>query len=149
MHLWPRGRRQRTHVRSVFFQVKGSIDKVMNFQPLTADETALAPTSDDVDAYVAEVLGRYDGSSSDDQRLNIIVTEYFLALQGMGLEAYNAYRRTCKPEGLQPVRSTSPGDFARSMWYPASYVNRNANASQKGGVSGPVFWDTNAPGCVN
>lgn len=129
--------------------ITASIDKVMNFQPLTADETALAPTQDDVDAYLAEVLSAYDGATNDDDRLDIIVKEYFLALQGMGLEAYNAYRRTCHPVGLQPVRAASPGDFARSMWYPASYVNRNASASQKSGVTDPVFWDTNAPGCVN
>ncbi len=129
--------------------VRASISKVMNFQPLTSDEEAVAPTMDDVEAYVAEVMGSYDGSVSDDQRLDLIVKEYFLALQGMGLEAYNAYRRTCHPTGLQPVRSDSPGEFARSFWYPASYVNRNANASQKSGVTGPVFWDTNAAGCVN
>lgn len=129
--------------------VRGSISKVMNFKSLSEDEAALAPTDDDVEAYVTEVMGSYDGATSDDNRLDIIVKEYFLALQGMGLEAYNAYRRTCHPVDMQPVRSTDPGEFARSMWYPASYVNRNATASQKSGVTGPVFWDTNAAGCVN
>lgn len=129
--------------------VRQSISKVMNFAALTAEEEAFAPSDADVEAYVAEVLGSYDGATSDDDRLDIVVKEYFLALQGMGLEAYNAYRRTCHPVGLQPVRAANPGEFARSFWYPSSYVNRNANASQKDGVTNPVFWDTNPAGCIN
>ena len=126
--------------------VRKSIEKVMGFKTLTAAEAAFAPTSDQVDAYVNEVLSLYDAASD---KMQVVMKEYFLALQGNGLEAYNGYRRTCKPAGMQPTREVDPGPFARSFWYPASYVNRNANASQKASISQPVFWDTNPEGCVN
>ena len=129
--------------------VRESIATVMGFESVAPVDAALKPSDDDVNAYVDEVLARYDGANSDDARLNVIITEYWLSLQGQGLEAYNAYRRTCKPEALQPVRLADPGAFARSMWYPASYVNRNSNATQKPGVDVAVFWDTNPAGCAN
>ena len=42
---------------------------------------------------------------------------------------------------MQPTRATSPGGFARSFWYPSSYVNLNANSDQKSAVTERVFWD--------
>ncbi|MEY3052452.1 MAG: hypothetical protein RLY31_2237 [Bacteroidota bacterium] len=129
--------------------VRKSIEKVMGFSSVAPVDPAYAPTTDQVEAYVTEVMGLYDAAASDDDRMQVIMKEYFLALQGNGLEAYNGYRRTCKPAGLQPVREPEPGPFARSFWYPASYVNRNSNANQKPNVAVPVFWDTNPAGCVN
>ncbi len=129
--------------------IRESIGTVMGFESLAPVDAAFKPSSDDVDAYVNEVLARFDGASSTDSKLNVVMTEYWLALQGQGLEAYNAYRRTCMPMDLQPVRLSDPGPYARSMWYPASFVNRNATASQKPSVNVPVFWDTNSDGCAN
>ena len=126
--------------------VRKSISKVMGFKSVSAVDPAFEPTTAQVDAYVAEVLGQFDAATD---KMNVVMKEYFLALQGNGLEAYNGYRRTCKPAAMQPTREPDPGPFARSFWYPASYVNRNANASQKSSVGQPVFWDTNPDGCVN
>ncbi|MEL7427234.1 MAG: SusD/RagB family nutrient-binding outer membrane lipoprotein [Bacteroidota bacterium] len=123
--------------------VKASIDKVMNFNTAVVD-AAFVPSDDDVDAYVAEVLGAYD-AADDDGKLNVIIGEFRLALHGMGLDAYNAYRRTSKPEGMELTFQANPGTFPRTMWYPADYVNRNANATQRPGpeLDTRVFWDTN------
>ncbi len=100
--------------------------------------------SDEVNKYVAKVLSNYDAATSDDARLNVIATEYWLALYGNGMEAYNLYRRTGKPANMQPALEANPGSFPRSVYYPASYITRNANAKQKASVTVPVFWDTNA-----
>jgi hypothetical protein len=35
------------------------------------------------------------------------------------------------------------GGFARSFFYPNSYITRNSNAKQKATVTIPVFWDNN------
>lgn len=99
--------------------------------------------SDEVTKYVNAVLARYDAATTDDARLNVIGTEYWLALYGNGIESYNLYRRTGKPANQQPALDPSPGSFARSFYYPASYITRNANAKQKASVTVPVFWDNN------
>ncbi|WP_288426251.1 SusD/RagB family nutrient-binding outer membrane lipoprotein [uncultured Spirosoma sp.] len=99
--------------------------------------------SNEVTKYVNAVLARYDAATTDDARLNVIGTEYWLALYGNGIESYNLYRRTGKPANQQPALDPSPGAFARSFYYPASYITRNANAKQKASVTVPVFWDNN------
>lgn len=128
--------------------IRESMAKVASFGSLDgAAVDSLKMTDADVDAYVEAVLGNYDAASPDDQ-LDIVAKEYHIALWGNGLEAYNMYRRTGLPSGMQPTREPSPGDFVRSMFYPADYVNLNANASQKA-ITDQVFWDTNPPGFIN
>jgi hypothetical protein len=124
--------------------VRKSIAKVMGF---TSQAGADAPSMDDIEDYVTEVNNKYNAADADG-KLNLVMKEYLIALQGNGLEGYNGYRRTCKPDNLQPLRLDDPSPFARSFWYPSNYVNRNSNASQKADVTVPVFWDTKAPGCA-
>lgn len=129
--------------------VRQSINKVRNFQSGQVS-AAFAATDADVDAYVAAVEAIYNAASSDADRLNVIVKEFYLALHGAGLNAYNNYRRTGSPKGLQLTLVDGAGAFPRSFWYPANYVNRNQNASQKPNLRGQVFWDTNpADGFIN
>lgn len=123
--------------------VRNSISKVMGFESRATVDAAFKPSDADVEAYVAEVLDAYDNAADDDARLNVIITEYRLALHGMGVDAFNAYRRTSKPEGMEPTFQANPGAFPRTFWYPADYVNRNANASQRTDLTTKVFWDTN------
>lgn len=125
--------------------VEASISYVTGY----ADGGDLAPSADQINSYVDEVMGNYNAAGSDDERLDVIMKENLLALHGMGLEAYNGYRRTCLPSGMQPTREQDPGPFARSFWYPAGSVNSNGSISQKDGVANPVFWDTNPAGCAN
>lgn len=97
----------------------------------------------DLETYLSTVLKAYDAATTDAARLNIIATEYWLALYGNGVEAYNLYRRTGMPLNMQPALEANPGGFARSYYYPASFITRNANAKQKANVTQPVFWDNN------
>jgi hypothetical protein len=112
-----------------------------------AYNTAMASS---IDTYVANVLAAYDAAGSVDARLGVIVSEYYIALFGNGLDAYNTYRRTGHPKNMQPaVRNSNPGLFYRSFTYPASYVNRNSNATQKPNNAVQVFWDNNPAGFVD
>lgn len=122
--------------------VRESIGKTMAFGAADAN-AAYIPTSDQINAYVDEVLAAYDGADNDG-KLQVIMKEYWLASWGNGLEAYNGYRRTCKPAGMQLSLEASPGAFPRSFWYPASFVNRNENVDQKANVEVKVFWDANS-----
>lgn len=128
--------------------IQDSFNKVIGFIPSVQDQD-LVPSSEDQDNYLAEVQTRYMEAGSDDERLNVIITEYYIALYGNGVEAYNTYRRTGKPEDLQPTLTDTPGTFIRSFLYSANAVQNNANISQKSTVTNPVFWDTNSEGFVD
>jgi len=129
--------------------VTTSIGKVLGFPAklgYTIPEDKV-PTATQIDNYIALVLANYDAAASDDARMNIIMTEYYLAAWGNGVEPYNNYRRTGKPDNMQPPAAVpEPGFFMRSFFYPSVFVNRNANApAQKnpGNAADKVFWDNN------
>jgi hypothetical protein len=116
---------------------------------VTAFETARGINwENEVNRYVNRVLALYDAAANDDQRLDVVLREYWIALHGNGIEAYNMYRRTGKPGNMQPALEVNPGGFIRSFFYPAVFANRNSNAKQKNNVEVPVFWDKNPAGFV-
>ena len=98
--------------------------------------------ADEVTRYVNKVLADHDAANADG-KLNIIATEYWIALHGNGIESYNMYRRTGKPANQQPALEPNPGAFVRSFYYPISFILQNSNAKQKASATIPVFWDTN------
>ncbi|WP_298473334.1 SusD/RagB family nutrient-binding outer membrane lipoprotein [uncultured Maribacter sp.] len=127
-----------------------SISKVMAFGSGQAAGSPFEPSQADIDAYIDEVMANYTAAASDDEKMNIIMTEYHIALYGNGVEAYNSYRRTGMPNDLQPLRATDTDNFLRSFFYPTSSVSNNSNSDQKENVTEQVFWDTNpATGFIN
>lgn len=119
-----------------------SIEKVKGFSSVAAVDEDFVPSTALDTSYVETVLSLYD-AADEEGKLNVIIKEFFLAMHGQGLDAYNAYRRTGKPEMVQPTEEPNPGAFPRTLWYPANYVNRNQNASQRQDLTTQVFWDTN------
>ncbi len=132
--------------------IRKSIDKVIGFKSLVPAtlaktvsirgedfpvEETFVPNQEDIDAYVDFVLAQYDASSD---KLDVIMKEYYIALWGNGLEAYNMWRRTGKPANMQPGIEPNVGDFVRSFFLPDVHVDRNANATQKA-LTDQVFWD--------
>lgn len=134
--------------------MRKSIAKVMSFKSLVPStfsravevrggepstvEALFEPTADDIDEYVNLVLAKYDAAGAD--QLDIVMTEYYIALWGNGIEAYNMYRRTGKPNNMAPTLEPAGGTFSRSFFLPSVHVNRNSNATQKE-LSQKVFWD--------
>lgn len=100
-------------------------------------EELYVPDQDDIDGYVNYVLDEFDSSND---KLNIVMKEYYIALWGNGIEAYNMYRRTGKPNNMAPSLEPGPGEYMRSFFLPADHVNLNANVKQKESFT-PVFWD--------
>ncbi len=135
--------------------IRASIAKVISFKSLVPGtmsrqitgldgssksvEEIYVPTSADVDEYVTYVLDNYDAADADG-KLDIIMKEHMIALWGNGIESYNNYRRTGKPNNMAPTLEPNPGPFIRSAYYPAVHVNLNANATQKD-LTQKVFWD--------
>ncbi len=117
--------------------VRSHIAKVMNMGAAVADP-ALAPTAEDVDAYVAEVLADF-GSAQE----STIGREYYITLFGNGIEAYNNYRRTGMPGNIQLPLNPNAGSFNRTYLYPSASVDRNQSMTQKSSVAQQVFWDNN------
>ena len=135
--------------------IRKSMAKVRGFESLVAAKMATEVTlrtgesgtvrdlygmSDtDIDDYVDEILALYDEASGDD-RLNVVMTEYYIAAWGNGLEAYNIYRRTGMPNTMQPTLEVDPGQFPNSFFYAVDMVTRNGNVEQKS-LADRVFWD--------
>ncbi len=78
-------------------------------------------------------------------KLDLAMREFYIACYGNGIEAYNMYRRTGYPSGMQFLLTHDNTDqsdpFVRSAYYPAAAVNRNQSFTQKTGVDVKVFWD--------
>ena len=96
-----------------------------------------------IDAYIDHVAG--SGSSSlwntSSDKMSLLVQEYLLALFGNGVEAYNTFRRTDKPSGLQPLLKSSNNDMITSFYYPRTEVDNNNQLTQKATHEVKVFWD--------
>lgn len=98
-----------------------------------------------VDNYLTLVGTQYDAAPAN-RKLNIVAREYWLSLFGNGVEAYNLYRRTGQPDGMQPGLAAEVGLFPRSFLYPNDFVVTNKFAEQKANLGQRVFWDTNPEG---
>lgn len=132
--------------------VTKSISRVMS-SPAQVGASVCAnatPSAATVNRYIAYVLAEYDAAADDNARLDVVMREYYLALWGNGLDAYNMYRRTGKPkasinggDGFQFTVLPNSGTFIRSFLYPSVFVNLNTNAAQKSSWATKVFWDTN------
>lgn len=93
----------------------------------------------DVDNYLTSILALYDAATADG-KLDLVAKEMMIASYGNGLEAYNLYRRTGKPNNMQPALESSYGEFPRTFLLPAVHVARNSNATQRT-FTDRVFWD--------
>ena len=137
--------------------VRESINRVYTFNvsvlptvgPVYTTIVAPASFATLTNSYVAGVLANYDAgvpvapnTSVPDNQLDVLIREYWVALWGNGVEAYNTIRRTGKPTKMQPALNPTPGNFYRSFIYPAVYVIRNSSAVQKPDNKVKVFWDT-------
>ncbi|MDW8330327.1 MAG: SusD/RagB family nutrient-binding outer membrane lipoprotein [Cyclobacteriaceae bacterium] len=129
--------------------IRKSIAKVISFGAPVAGSSPLVPTTAAINNYVNNVLASYDAATTNDQRLQIIIKEYWIALFGNGIDAFNTYRRTGKPVDLQPTLEPNGGNAYRSFTYPSVYVTRNNTVSQKPDNKVQVFWDTNPPGFID
>ena len=143
--------------------VRASISKVMGTEVPSAELSAvvgtdpvtgqdiladvLIPTDSIVEAYVSTVLDIYDNSSD---QLDVVMKEYYIAAWGNGVEAYNLYRRTGRPNNMPPLidpNAASNAEFPRAGFYPANFVELNENAVQRE-LTEQVFWDNNPAGFI-
>ncbi len=114
--------------------------KISAFMPAADHTTRLTQ-------YTTRVAQDFDATGAN--RMRVIAREYWIALFGNGVEAYNLYKRTGQPDGMQPGQVPSWGKFPRTFLYPATHVERNANVTQKANHDVRTFWDNNPAGFIN
>ena len=143
-------RRAMFHVNSVSQSAKGGVE-VPEIK------------EDDINDYITKVLRRYENADSEG-KLNIVMTQKWIANFFNAVEAYTDMRRTGYPvvpktglrNALSPYSSEKAGSpesvniplksiigFPRAMWYPFTEVSRNPNITNEGRVlqNSLIFWD--------
>ncbi len=129
--------------------IEKSMNKVFAFSAVDADRDAsFEAASADVDAFIADIESEFNSGSTDD-KWNVLAEQYWVAMFGGGMEAYNFYRRQGYPTTLQPNLEPDPGPFPRSFPYATGEVIANPNVAQKADLNGQVFWDTNPASSAN
>ena len=145
---------------------KGIASSIAHVNSVTAAADATAPKleGDAVTDFIDAVLAKYD-AANDNRKMEIVMTQKWIANFYNPIEAYNDIRRTGYPvlfkgdaENLawspyaQEVEAT-PGlvsfelvnllDFPRILYYPQSETTVNPNITNKGRIvsSKNVFWD--------
>ena len=114
-----------------------SITRVQAFGSSLGQTTTLATPAL---TYTTKVGQIYDLATD---KLDVVGTEFYKALWGNPIEAYNLLRRTSSPRTIQPTRAINGGVFFRSLLYPANFVNLNNSTAQKPVNDVRVFWDGN------
>ncbi len=121
------------------------------------DANAPAAASVDRDFYINGRTADYDAATTDEERLQQIMTEKHVAQFGMGYESFNDYRRTGFPRFVNQIlqdgsttdypentMSISPqGAYPRRLLYPDRELQTNTNAPAQQARTTPVFWDNN------
>lgn len=123
--------------------ISQSIDKVINYIPedyeyisgqAPVDYVALESQKT---AYLTFIENAYNNTNN---KLELIIKEYYLAAWGNGIEPYNNYRRTGYPSNFQPTLEPISGAYYSTALYPASVANNNPNAPSNVRTK-KVFWD--------
>ncbi len=132
--------------------IQASFDKVNSVSQNTGtSQTVPTITQEDIDAYIAGVLAEYD-AGDDDRKLEVILTQKWIAGFGNSIDAYNDYRRRGYPVLFDPNTdvgqysqiTSSATPFLVSLPWRAEDLNLNPNAPpQKNPTADRVFWDPN------
>lgn len=120
--------------------INESIDKTIHLFPLPTLSTGqLNSLNFNIANYPVFMGTKYDEAVGDD-KLQVIIKEYYLATWGNGIEPYNNYRRTGYPSNFQPTIQPVSGVYYNAALYPQGVVNNNPNAPANDRTR-KVFWD--------
>lgn len=89
--------------------------------------------------YLDFIENNFDSFSAND-KLELVIKEYYIAAWGNGIEPYNSYRRTGFPSNFQPTLEFDSGAYYSTALYPGNSVNNNPNAPNNVRTR-KVFWD--------
>jgi hypothetical protein len=99
-----------------------------------------------INAYVNTVLAAFDAAPTQARRLEIIMTEKWIANYGFGIDSYTDYRRTGYPVLFDPTTDNDPTTisafpFALRFPYRDLDLNTNPNAPEQPNIyESKIFW---------
>ena len=99
-----------------------------------------------INTYVTAVLAKYDAANTTG-KLELILTEKWIASFGFSIDAYTDYRRTGFPIMYDPntddlTYTGTSREYPVSMAYNSQSITLNQNApDQKNVTTDRVFWD--------
>jgi hypothetical protein len=105
------------------------------------------PTAE-IDAYIADVLARYD-AGDDATKLEIVMTEKWIQEFGFAVDTYSDIRRTGYPQVCDPAQdlnefSIQTNPYPVSLYYSANDITNNQNSpGQRNPYTDRIFWDIN------
>ena len=82
-------------------------------------------------------------------KMDILGEQMLVAQFGAGNDAFNFVRRTGHPRTLARSLEETPGNFPRSVLYPAGEVSSNPSIDQKTDLATQVFWDSGVTNPAN
>lgn len=103
---------------------------------------ALAQTV--IDAFAARLVAQYDAADNAG-KLNLVMTQKYIAQYGNGMETYSDYRRTGLPVLRAPLSPLNT--FPLRLYYSEAELTANTNLGAEPGQlqlaqqTTPVFWD--------
>lgn len=110
----------------------------------TSGNSATAMSAATITAFAAKYVTAFNAADADG-KLNLVMTQKYIASYGNGMEAYNDYRRTAFPILSAPVAPLNI--FPLRLSYSSTELSTNstvtakASALQTAQQFTPVFWD--------
>ncbi|MCT4602143.1 MAG: SusD/RagB family nutrient-binding outer membrane lipoprotein [Marinifilum sp.] len=92
----------------------------------------------DIDTYVNARLATYDATTTNEEKLKLVIEERWISQFGNGLESYSDLRRTGYPNLPDPVQTNDI--FPNRFPYPVEELTSNPNAPKQLENSVKVFW---------
>jgi len=136
-------------VRASFAKINTIVSTTSPAEGVTPAYTAPVPTIADpaIQAYVTAALARFDAASGNEGKLNIIMTEKYIANYGTGTDVYTDYRRTGYPRIPYSDLPAYPGTVQTGAFpvrfpYRVNDLLTNTNAPDQPNVTTEkIFWD--------
>jgi hypothetical protein len=136
------------------------IDEVVALNKPVDQVVPAIMSNPDTATYISAIMAEFNAASAE-KKLEIIMTQKWIATFGDPFDQYNDYRRTgypvlANPNGSAKEYQLDNGDdypildsetvlnneFQRSFFYPQTELNANLNApSQKNPATYKIFWD--------
>jgi len=144
--------------------MRRSIAKVQSFGSLdgSANAATMASAMDAgrIDTFVAQTIAAFNAAPQtsaldgfgwpvEKDKMDILGEQMLVAQFGAGNDAFNFVRRTGHPRTLARSLEETPGNFPRSVLYPAGEVSSNPSIDQKTDLATQVFWDSGVTNPAN
>ncbi len=129
--------------------VRAAFAKVNQIAAATPSAVQTVPQipAAEITKYTNKVLALYDRAATNERRLEIIITQKWIASYGFGIDSYTDYRRTGYPRLYQPNaadNTLSVNPFPLKFPYRVVDLVTNPNAPEQANVyTDRIFWDVN------